>query len=368
MNTINVAAREYAKRPADESFGSLQDLISNAVDDRQLSREVKYNFKDLSVAVGHDVASDSQTLRLQSPKGTAKFTHWSFGQLCRSLGAPASYLRELPPSIASEALNYGLGNTAPGSDANILIKANGGEPIVRACTSDSYGRLWDADLYDTTKRTIADRDQRWQLPPVWGGGVAGAYRGDRDSFLILTNGGSIVTDPTLRDDSGQMFRGILIRNSEVGASSVTIDTILYRFICGNHMLWGAVYDQRFRRRHFGSHVLRDVVRKIADIAFNWTQQSASRDQAIIKALVDHEIAHTKEAVIDELRKLGATKEQATEAYSRCEQLEAVSPRTYWGAAQGLTRLSQDSAYQSDRFELDTLASQVLAKGRKLVAA
>ena len=360
--TINVAQREYYKRPADERFPSLEALISNAEHDRQHSKEVRYNYKDLQVVTAGD------TLKLASPKGNARFTHWSFGQLCRSLGAPASYLRELPPSIASDALNYGIQNTALGSDANILVKANGGEPIIRACTSDSYGRLWDAELYRYVAQSIVDRDQRWNLPPVWEGGTGGAYRGDRDSFLILTNGGSIVTDPTLQGNSGQMFRGILIRNSEVGASSVTIDTVLYRFICGNLMLWGAVYDQRFRRRHFGTNVLRDVIRKISKIAWDWTNQSASRDQAIIQGLIDHEVAHTKEAVVDELRKLGATKDQATEAYDRCERTESASPRSFWGMAQGLTRLSQDSEYQSERFELDTLASQLLSKGRKLVAA
>jgi hypothetical protein len=132
------------------------------------------------------------------------------------------------------------------------------------------------------------------------------------------------------------------------------------------MLWGAIADQTFKRRHFGNHVLRDTVREISLIAYNWTNASASRDEAIIRGLIDHEVAHTKEAVIDELRAMGASKEQAEQAYARCEQTEAVSPRSFWGAAQGITRLSQDSAYQSDRYELDRLAAVVLARGRKLV--
>jgi hypothetical protein len=382
MNEQNIgtAAAEYARRPKDESYPSLDALVSVSRTDKEQSAERAYNLKDLRVVE----ADDWKSLRLQSPKGTAKFTHWSFGQTCRMLGAPASYLRELPPTIAAECLNYGLQESTPGTTANLLVKQNGGEPIVRACTSDSYGRCWDADLYGSVARQLTANDSRWELPPTWEGPRQGAYRGDRDSFLILTNGGSIVTDPTLRNSGGTyarnyqspstegsapadaMYRGIMIRNSEVGASSVVIETILFRYICGNHMLWGALRDTQFRRRHIGSHVTRDVIREIGRIAYQWANASVERDNAIIRSLVDHEIAHTKEAVIDELRKMGASKDQAETAYTRCEQTEQVSPRTFWGAAQGLTRLSQDTTYQDERYELDKLAAIVMARGAKLV--
>jgi ribosomal protein S18 acetylase RimI-like enzyme len=367
VSTITTAAREYASRPKDESFPSVEALVANAQYDKGLSMERAYNLKDLKVVpmlVG-GLRSEA-TLRLESPKGQAKFTHWSFGQTCRMLGAPAAYLRDLPPAIAADCLNFGLQDSAAGTTANLLVKANGGEPIVRACTSDSYGRCWDADLYGSVAQQLMRNDDSWQLPPVWGGGVAGAYRGDRDSFLIVTNGGSIVNDPSAGQD-GTMYRGVLIRNSEVGASSVVIETILYRYICGNHMLWGAAIDTRFRRRHVGSHVTRDVVREIGRIAITYAKSSVERDNAVIQALVSREIAHTKEGVIDELKKMGATKEQATAAYERCEQTEKVSPRSFWGAVQGLTRISQDSGYQDGRYELDQLAAKVLARGAKVAA-
>lgn len=371
MSTIMTASREYASRPPDERFASIADLVSDARKDKELSAERAYNLKDLAVVTSDHVAGVPEgSLRLQSPRGLAKFSHWSFGQACRMIGAPAAYLRDLPPAIAAECLNFGLHDQPAGTTANLLVKANGGEPLIRACTSDSYGRCWDADLYAAVAHQLTDRDPAWQLPPVWGGGTSGAYRGDRDSFLIVTNGGSIVTDPSLMngDGNGAMYRGIMIRNSEVGASSVVIETVLYRYICGNLMIWGAVYDSRFKRRHIGSHVTRDVIREIGRIAFNWAAASPERDRAIIRSLIDHEIAHTKEAVIDELMKMKATKEQATLAYERCEQTERVSPRSFWGVAQGLTRISQDETHQDERYELDKLAALVMARGAKLVAA
>lgn len=385
MNVIDTAAREYANRPADERFPSLEALVNVAAYDRSQSAERDYNLKDLQVyADGVSAEDPNASIVLQSPKGTAKFSHWGFGQFSRMIGAPAAYLRSLPATIAAAAINFGIRATVPGQRASLLIRATDGDnpPMVRAATSDSYARVWDSELYGAVQRTIVERDPRWTLPPTWSGEDAGAYRGDRDSFLILVNGGSIVTDPSLANASGSprptsgashgptdgMYRGLLIRNSEVGASSITIETILYRYICGNHMLWGAMVDRSFRRRHVGTRVVVDSIREVAQFARNYANQSTDRDDAIIRTLIANEVATTKEGVIDELRKLGASKESATEAYTRCEQTEAASPRSFWGISQGLTRVSQDAGFQDERFVLDQLAAKVMARGARQMVA
>ena len=369
--STQAAHREYANRPRDERYPSIAALVEASLYDKNHSAERTYNLKDLhvvatepGVTIGEQAA---QTLQLQSPRGTGNFTHWSFGQLARTVGAPAAYLRELSPALAADCLNEGLQTSPAGTSANLLVRANGGEPVIRACTSDTYGRVWDADLYGSIVNMITRQDPQWGPAPTWNGEPSGMNRGDRDSFLLQTNGGSIVTDPSSRQD-GRMYRGILIRNSEVGAASVTIETILFQYICGNHMLWGAMADNTFRRRHFGSHVLRDTVREIGRIACNWAQASPARDEAIIRGLIDHEVAHTREAIVDELKALGATKDQAESAYATCEQSFEASPRSFWGLAQGLTRNSQNEAYQNDRYELDRIAASLLSRGRKLVAA
>lgn len=362
---LTTAAAQYANRPADERFASVADLVANAEHDRALSKEVDYNLKDLRID-----GADSQ-ITLVSPRGKAHFSHWSFGQFSRMVGAPAAYLRTLPTAIAADALNYGIGQTPTGDRASFLVKAANGNPLplVRCATSDSYARVWDAPLYSQVLDTIVSRDSRWQLPPTWKGGAdgprAGAYRGDRDSFLILVNGGSIVNDPSARGD-GTMYRALMIRNSEVGASSIQISEILYRFICGNHIIWGAVMDRLFRRRHVGKRVTADTVRELGRFAQQYVHQSTERDNAIINALISNDVATTKQGVIDELQALGATKADATAAYDRAEQTE-INPRSYWGAVQGLTRVSQDSLYQDERLTMDQLAAKLLAKGAQKFA-
>ena len=379
MSSMNIdtAQQQYYNRPKDERFESLDALITAAQYDKDHSREVTYNLRDLRAVTTNQ---ERPELRIESPKGRATLSHYAFGQVCTDIGAPARYLRSLPADLVAQNLNHGLQVAAPvGTRSNLLVRANGGEPIIRAATSDTYGRVWDADLYRELARHFGDgaRSSRgtsaqWQTPPAWPGSPAsGNYRGDRDSFVIRVDGGSIVDDPSAaRSQSlgdSAMYRGILVRNSEVGHCSVTLEMILFRYICGNHMLWGAILDRQFRRRHVGTNAVRDTMSEINRIAWKWNDRAASTDEQIIRSLIEHEIAHTKEAVIDELKKLGATQRQAESAYTTCEQTESASPRSFWGLAQGLTRDSQESGYQDDRLDLDRLASQVLKRG-VLVAA
>ena len=363
---IGTAAAEYANRPKDEQYPSVEALIERADHDRESSRERHYNLKDLSAV------ADDRSVSIASQAGIATFTNWSFGQFCRMLKAPAAFLRELTPSIAANVLNDCLHRTPAGSKATLLVQAPNGKPYpqVRSVTSETYGRLYDGELYTGLRATLP----KFELPPTWEGGKdgprSGAYRGDRDSFVIMVDGGSIVTDPSIQGagKDGRMFRGIMVRNSEVGACSVTIEQVLFEYICGNHNLWGAVIDRRFRRRHVGGHVLRDTIREIATIARKWSDRPASVDQAIVNFLISHELASTKEGIIDELRAIGLTEQDAKEAYATCELGFEASPRSFWGISQGITRLSQTSGYQDDRFMLDTAAAKILAKGAALVAA
>lgn len=365
---LMTAHNQYINRPPDERFASLHDLQAAALEDKNRSAERTYNLKDLRVT------ADGQALQLNSPRGAAEFSHWSFGQTASMLQAPAGFLRDkLNPQLTADVLNYRIEQSAPGSTAVLLVRgSNGTPPMIRACSSETYGRLYDADLlHGAYDHVFAHRStgtgDLWQPPTDWEGKTAGLYRGDRDMFTIMIDGGSIVTDPSARSGDGGMFRGIMLRNSEVGASSVVIECVLFRYICGNLIIWGASVSSQYRRRHVGKRVLRDVLAELRRVSTAWVHRPASADEQLIRMLIDREIAHTKEAVIDELRAMGATKDQATAAYDACERSESASPRSFWGVAQGLTRESQQTPYQDERYELDKLAGLVLARGVKVAA-
>lgn len=354
MNVIGTAASQYFSRPEDERFASVEAMLASAQADKENSAERIYNIRDLrAIPTGTNIS-------LESPKGIASFTHWSFDQFARLVSAPAWYLRTLPPENAANDINHGIKRAENLRDVNLLIRNGSTAPIIRSALTDSYGRAWDANIYRSIRETLMQSGE-WTLPPTWDGKPGGVYRGDRDSFLILTEKDSSIVDPTFKGD-GRMFRALLVRNSEVGASSVVLEIVLYRYVCGNHNLWGAMTDSTFRRRHFGKNVVRDTIRQINETAFRWLKGSPDVLQATINNLVREQIAVGEDAVIKELRSMGATEATAKAAYRKCESTEYASPRTFWGITQGLTRMSQDSGFQDERYELDQLAAVVMKRG------
>ena len=181
MANISTAFHEYARRPKDERFESPHAMIDAATQDRALSVERSYNLKDLRAVVvqlaapGDGSAPDpapGHTVRLESPKGIARFTPWSFAQTCRTLGAPTAYLRDqLNPQLAADCLNYGIATSSPGTAVQLLVRKPNGQPlpIVRSLTSDSYGRVWDSELYGGINQQLLSTDDSWSLPPTWSG-------------------------------------------------------------------------------------------------------------------------------------------------------------------------------------------------------
>lgn len=372
---VEMPADAYANRPADERFASMDAFIFDALEDRNRSIDGNRNIKELqAVVVENRLTLVNNAADEPHP---ADFTHWSFGQLARTVGAPAGYLRTLPPELAAANLNHGISATPAGTRVNLLLRAPNGHPhpTVRACTSETYGRVWDCEWADAVNRQVfryGTNNGQWQNPPTWQGEQIAGYRNDRGSFVIQIDGGSIVEDPTLINKPGadpRLYRGVMIHNSEVGDGSVVIEVIYFRAICGNWNLFGASLGSQYRRRHVGKSVVRDVVAELAKVSRQLTNRPASADEDLIRLMAERKIASTKDALVDELKAIGISKEDALAAYARCEASEYVSPFSYWGIAQGLTRLSQENQQNADdRYDLDKLAGVVLSRAAKLVAA
>lgn len=98
---------EWFSRPDDERYLSLTELYDavKARADRAKARTVE------SSAVRVEASRDNaERLSLIVPGQDAPIapTHWSFGQLCSLVGAPATYMRQLPAPLAGINLQHGL--------------------------------------------------------------------------------------------------------------------------------------------------------------------------------------------------------------------------------------------------------------------
>ena len=351
------AHREWASRPPDERYASVQALYDSARDRRVRTEEQTIDTVDLRTEA---VASDALALRDGSGRHSA-LTHWSFEQLAGIAAAPPKYLRTLPAAIASDAINYGLRRQRR-EQQKLLADRN--EPwTIHAVTSPRYARVHHDELAGRVLDLMAQHPA-WSLPLGYKDGVfgaervpSGAYLGDRDMFLFVVDGNRDLDDPTDSSHAG-LFRGFILRNSDVGAAALTLDVFLFRAVCGNHIIWGFQHVVGFRRRHVGA-TIQDEWTSSLETVRTALDADASHDRLVLLRATSQELGPTREAVIESaLQRCDLTQKQADEAYSLAERNE-TNPRSVWGYVQGLTRLSQRTPWQDGRFALDRAASRLL---------
>jgi hypothetical protein len=100
-------------------------------------------------------------------------THWSFGQLASLVGAPGTYLRQLPAPLAGINLQYGL--TSHCAELVKTLEVDDGRVELHAITGPDYGRIYDHELVAAVQRIAGNgtRDTRWKVPGVldWSTGI-----------------------------------------------------------------------------------------------------------------------------------------------------------------------------------------------------
>ena len=186
--TAYTAHREWASRPPDERYASVQALYDAARARRLRTEERTIETVALRTEA---VASDALALR-DTTNRQAALTNWSFEQLAGIAAAPPKYLRTLPAAIASDAINHGLRRQRR-EEHQLLVDRD--EPwTVHAVTSPRYARVHHDELAGRVLDLMAQHPA-WSLPLGYKDGVygaervpSGAYLGDRDMFLFLCAG------------------------------------------------------------------------------------------------------------------------------------------------------------------------------------
>lgn len=352
------AHREWAKRPPDERYDSVAALHAAACVRRSCLAERTIETRTFRTEA---VGSDALVLHEASGRDAA-LTHWSFEQLATIAGAPPKYLRTLPAPIASSAINYGLQRQR--RDEQLLLAEDAEPWTVHAVTSPRYARVHHDELASRVLDLTA-LHPAWHLPLGYRDGEygaervpSGAYLGDRDMFLFLVDGNRDLDDPTDVTHAG-LFRGFILRNSDVGAAALTLDVFLFRAVCANHIIWGFQAVAGFRRRHVGASIQEAWTSSLEGVRAALDADTA-RDRSMLLGATTRELGATREAVLEAaVRRIDLSQKQASEAYDLAERHE-TNPRSIWGYVQGLTRLSQRTSWQDGRFALDRAASRLLA--------
>lgn len=375
------AHRQWASRPADERFWTLEEAKLSSFRHYQNRKEATFALKELKVLPTRD-----NDLALVNPAGgAAEFTNYSFGQLCSLVGAPASALAKRSAALVSNYLNECIAAADDEREVQVLVYLNGHATLM-CMTGMAYQRVHNWELLER----LSNLPGGWMTPPArpssvddprarpctaeelarwkeFGCGMwispgslvapAGIYASDRDMFVFLVNKERGIEVPGGKE---VLYRGFFLSQSEVGDRALSFTGFNYDNVCGNHIVWGASNVVDFTFRHVGQ--VREKFVPAYQAAIASADKDTSEERKRIGAAQAFDLGQTKDEVIDWITGksiLGAKKAEA--AYAVAEQFADIhgSPRSAWGFASGVTRLSQDTGYQNEREVLDRAAGKVL---------
>jgi hypothetical protein len=368
MNVLTQAHEQWATRPKDQRFSTLEELSAAVNRRRSISRERVTPWARIEAAVSGDRLVVASTDRGDSDE--LELTNWSFGQLSQRLRAPAGFLRELSPTTAAAVINERIRSSSGDmEEVNLMRLAEDDGGVLQAVTGPKYGRIWDADVVDMVGKIVERSNGKFHNPMAYSDGKfgappepAGLYASDRDCFMFMIDGGSVF-------DAGpraQFNKGLIVSNSEVGKSSLTIMTFLFNMVCGNHYVWGATEVNTTRIIHSSGGPARFI-----DQAYPTLMEMTSQDpnlDAVVRAqgllLDDMQLAgnnfHKDQ---DSWVKLFAKSRDFT--VGEVKEAIAVARReegkceTVWDLAQGFTASAREISHADTRFHLERRAGKLL---------
>jgi len=370
---IGRVSSEWFSRPDDERYLSLSDLYASvcARTERATARTVES--RAVRVEARRD---DAEQLALIVPGRDCPVapTHWSFGQLCSLVGAPAGYLRDLPAPLAGINLQHGL--LSHRGELVKTLEAEDGRVELRAVTGPDYGRIWDHELVGAVMKIAGDGtgDTRWKVPGVldWATmthnpfvdvskDTTTLYASDRDVFLFLVDDTHPIEAGRLPNgDPDLYFRGFYAWNSEVGSKTLGIASFYLRAVCMNRNLWGVEDFQEISIRH-SKFAAQRFAHEAAPALTNFANSSPAPFIAGLRAAREQIVARKDEDRETFLRKRGFSKSETAKVINAVLSEEGHPPESVFDFVQGITALARTKPHQDARLELEGKAKVLLER-------
>ena len=355
-NVLHKAHNEWASRPDDERFVSLDEMYESMLAVQRQSRALVCANRDLSVQpVEYD--GGQKSVAVYGPNGTGyEPTHWAFGQLSSLAGAPAGYLRELPPELICDNLNYSLKFRREIEDVGVLIQKNGSN-VLRAATGPGYGRIWNSEIVSSLiKRFGNGTDGEWRVPGEFGKAVTVTkanttlYASDRDMFVFLANESNRI------EWNGRLLaRGFFLWNSEVGSKKFGIACFVFDFVCCNRYVWGAQGYEEFSFRH-SSGAPHRFLEQIQPALNKYASGEGKEFVHVLEDAKQHKIDAPK---LDDFlaTRFGKNLVQPIKAAHLASENRSIENR--WDALNAVTLVAQSYHNQDTRVELEREAGKLL---------
>lgn len=273
---------------------------------------------------------------------------WSFSQFCTKMKLPTDFIRRCPngegPSGKKGIVDFWK-EQQDSKDFFLRLKysatpdeATGTDGYVRAVLTDRYSVLDNIELVDLMKPFIQTHDLKLHL-----GSAA-----DKALHMRLLFPEEVEPRP---GDKHQV--GVHITNSEVGATNLSGDFLLYRQVCMNGLMVVFDNDSLFSQRHMNidRHELRLGVKSALELVSDRQHVVFGRvDRALTQAIVN---PHRElKRVLKSGRASDEFIELAIEAYDNTPEA------TRFGVVQAITEAAQKLPIDT-RVLIETVAGDYL---------
>ncbi|MGO7162193.1 DUF932 domain-containing protein [Rhizobium johnstonii] len=368
---IGRVSSEWFSRPDDERFLSLSDLY-----DTVRSRAERAHARTIeSAAIRVEATRDNaERLELLVPgqRQTIAPTHWSYGHLCSLVGAPATYMRQLPAPLAAINLQHGLLNHR--AELVKTLEMDDGRLELRAVTGPEYGRIWDHELVSAVMKIAGNGtgDTMWKVPGVldWATmshnpfvditkDTTTLYGSDRDVFLFLVDDTHPIEAGRLPNGEPDLyFRGFYAWNSEVGSKTLGIASFYLRAVCANRNLWGTENFEEITIRH-SKFAAQRFAHEAAPALTTFANSSPAPFIAGIRAARERIVAREDDDRENFLRRRGFSKGETGKVIEMVLSEEGRPPESVFDFVQGITALARTKTNQDTRLELEGKAKKLL---------
>lgn len=368
---IGRVSSEWFSRPDDERFLSLTDLY-----DTVRSRAERAHARTIeSAAIRVEATRDNaERLELLVPgqRQAIAPTHWSYGQLCSLVGAPATYMRQLPAPLAAINLQHGLLNHR--AELVKTLEMDDGRLELRAVTGPEYGRIWDHELVSAVMKIAGNGtgDTMWKVPGQldWATmthtpfvditkDTTTLYASDRDVFLFLVDDTHPIEAGRLPNGEPDLyFRGFYAWNSEVGSKTLGIASFYLRAVCANRNLWGTENFEEITIRH-SKFAAQRFAHEAAPALSSFANSSPAPFITGIKAARERIVAREDDDRETFLRRRGFSKGESGKVIEMVLSEEGRPPESIFDFVQGITALARTKTNQDTRLELEGKAKKLL---------
>lgn len=367
---IGRVSSEWSSRPDDERYLSLPELHQAAKSRADHARTRTVESSTIRVEATRDNA-ERLALIVPGERQPLAPTHWSYGQLCSLVGAPSSYMRQLPAPLAAINLQHGLLNHR--AELVKTLEMDDGRVELRAVTGPEYGRIWDHELISAVMNIAGNGtgDTIWKVPGVldWSTmthnpfvdvskETTTLYASDRDVFVFLVDDTHPIEAGRLPNGEPDLyFRGFYAWNSEVGSKTLGIASFYLRAVCANRNLWGTENFEEITIRH-SKFAAQRFAHEAAPALANFANSSPAPFIAGIRAARERVVARNDEDRQAFLRRRGFSKAETGKIIETVLSEEGRPPESIFDFVQGITALARGKDHQDTRLELEGRARKL----------